>query len=129
MSRHVLVDFNHCRIVLGFDHPLRSLFGQVFDPSRDEGTAIDGWPTSSGLGGRRPIVSAGQFEADLTELSMWALNCERLPHSLWLGGAWNRLKGFQQILHAEWRGGEDLFSFPPPENLRGPLHPIPKVRS
>ncbi|KQQ31528.1 hypothetical protein ASF53_02175 [Methylobacterium sp. Leaf123] len=129
MSRHVLVDFDHCRIVLGFDHPLRSLFGQVFDPSRDEGSAIDGWPTSSGLGLRRPIGDQGQFDADLTELSMWALDCDRLPHGLWQGSAWTRLKGLQLLLLAEWQGGEDLFSFPAPDNLRGPFHPIPKGRS
>ncbi len=129
MSRHVLVDFDHCRIVLGFDHPLRSFFGQLFDPSCDEGTAIDGWPTSSGLGTRPPVRDAAQADADVALLSMWALDCDRLPHGFWLGVAWNRLKGLQLTLQAEWRGGEDLICFPPPDSLRGPFHPIPRRRS
>ena len=52
--------------------PLSSRSNQRGPASGRVGNAVDGWPTRSGLGGRRPIVTSAQKANDLAELTEWA---------------------------------------------------------
>lgn len=44
MSRHVITGFNPThQVIVGWDRPLQTFFGQVYDPSRDEDDQIVHW--------------------------------------------------------------------------------------
>ncbi|MET3485419.1 hypothetical protein [Methylobacterium sp. 1973] len=120
MSRHLLLDRPDRHVVLGFDHPLQSFFGQVFrGPSTGRpGNAIAGWPTRSGLGGRRPAVSSAQKANDLSELGEWAKaqipdEFATEPQAAYYLGL---LIG---LLSHECDSGEDAPEAPLPDCLRG----------
>ena len=120
MSRHLLLDRPDRQIVLGFDHMLRSFFGQAFVPNhpRRAGTAVDGWPTASGLGRRRPAVTSAQKAEDLAELGEWAKT--RIPDEF----ATEPMAAYHLgiligLLSNECDRGEDLPEVPLPDCLKG----------
>ena len=120
MSRHLLLDRPDRQIVLGYDHMLRSFFGQVFVPNhpRRAGIAVDGWPTTSGLGGRRPVVSSAQMANDLAELGEWAKT--RIPDEFGTEPmAAYHLGLLLGLLSNECDCGEDLPEVPLPDCLKG----------
>lgn len=119
MSRHILIDWPKMQIVVGFDHMLRSFFGQVFNPSdrRSEGMAIGGWPTASGLGTRRPVVTYPERDHDLRLLMTWA-------RSQVIDGVWEHpdaaahIERLRSMLRFEWEEGSDEDEIPVPAVLR-----------
>lgn len=115
MSRHLFIDRPDCQVVLGYDHMLQSFFGQVFDPSspRRAGIAIDGWPTKSGLGTRRPVRTVTEARNDVTALLLWVQDLQLLPPAAWSGAEVpGHLQQLREILLHESYLGED---FPSPE--------------
>ncbi|SDA13073.1 hypothetical protein SAMN02799622_00901 [Methylobacterium sp. UNC378MF] len=121
MSRHLLLDRPDRHVVLGFDQQLQSFFGQVFrgPASGPVGNACGGWPTRSGLGGRRPVASSAQKANDLSELSEWAKaqipdEFATEPQAAYYLGL---LIG---LLSLECNSGEDAPKVPLPACLRGP---------
>ncbi|MCJ2067826.1 hypothetical protein MKK75_03215 [Methylobacterium sp. J-030] len=120
MSRHLLLDRPDRHVVLGFDHPLQSFFGQVFrGPSTGSpGNARGGWPTRSGLGGRRPVVSSPQKANDLADLGEWAK--AQIPDEFATEPmAAYHLGVLIGLLSSECDGGEDLPDVPLPDCLKG----------
>lgn len=114
MSRHLVVDRPDFQLVVGFDHPLRSFFGQVMRGER----AIDGWPTRQGLGMRRPVTAAFEATRDLNLLLTWAR--ERRPQSDPCDAErLARIEALRPILLEEWAQGADLASSPLPAVLDG----------
>ena len=114
MSRHLLLDRSDRQIVLGFDHPLSSIFGQVMRAER----AIDGWPTRSGLGTRRPAVTAAQMLGDLADLTEWAKTLIPDEFAVEPLAAYH-LGLLIGLLHSEWEAGRDLPGVPLPVCLGG----------
>ena len=120
MSRHLLLNRPDRQIVLGFDFMLQSFFGQVFLPNdrRREGVAVEGWPTKSGLGTRRPAYEHQDVARDLGELEVWA------HRQLIADGSFSpetrehvaRLRG---VLLREWDDGENAPELPLPASLQG----------
>lgn len=120
MSRHLLLDRPDRHIVLGFDHPLQSFFGQVFrgPASGPAGNACGGWPTRSGLGGRRPVASSAQRANDLSELTEWAR--AQIPDEVSRDEtAIFHLGVLIGTLSRESREGRDAPEVPLPDCLRG----------
>lgn len=119
MSRHRVIDRPNLQVVLGFDHPLRSFFGQAFDPSdpRLEGLAFAGWPTSSGLGTRRPVGTHAEAEVDLNLLVAWVLD-QGWVHEHGLIWAAHIARVWAVLLW-EWENGTDAASPPIPAILMG----------
>lgn len=120
MSRHLLLDRPDRQIVLGYDRMLQSFFGQAFHPNdpRREGIAVDGWPTKSGLGCRRPVTTAARKANDLAELTEWA----KAQISDEFGSepmAAHHLGVLVGLLSKEHDGGEDLPDLPLPASLQG----------
>ena len=114
MSRHLLLDRPDRQIVLGYDRMLRSFFGQVMRGDR----AIDGWPTKSGLGGRRPVTTAARKAIDLAELTEWAK--ARIPEEFASDPmAAYHLGVLIGLLSNEADEGEDRPDVPLPACLRG----------
>lgn len=121
MSRHLLLDRPDRHIVLGFDHPLQSFFGQVFrgPASGPVGNAVGGWPTRSGLGGRRPVVSSAQKANDLGELGEWAKM--QIPDEFGIEPlAAYHLGLLIGLLSRESDSGEDMPEVPLPDCMKGP---------
>lgn len=122
MSRHVLVDRPNLQVVLGFDHMLRSFFGQVFKPGdrRSEGIAVAGWPTKSGLGTRRPPRLCAERDLDVRLLIEWAR--EQQHEGVWDDpDASAHLARLRSAIRFEWEEGENYPEMPVPEALRRPL--------
>lgn len=118
MSRHLLIDRADVRVVLGFDRMLRSFFGQVFKP-RGQGTACTGWPTSSGLGTRRPVSTYRQCSEDLNRhLQGWAFQ-QLVRHGVDQEDARDHLIRLVEVLRWEWDNGKDAAELPLPACLRG----------
>lgn len=120
MSRHLLIDRPTLRIVLGFDPMLQSVFGQRFRPggAEREGMAVDGWPTRSGLGTRRPIANHADARQDLEGLRAWARRQQ--PEAVWAETRASRhLDDLIRLLHREWAQGEDLPERAPSAVLMG----------
>lgn len=120
MSRHILVDRPDLQVVLGFDHMLRSFFGQVFKPSdsRRQGIAVAGWPTRSGLGTRRSPRLCAERDLDLRLLLEWAHGQQ--PEELWDNpDASGHLARLRSALRFEWEEGEDYPELPVPAVLQG----------
>lgn len=119
MSRHCIIDRPNLQVVLGFDHPLRSFFGQAFDPSdsRLEGLAFAGWPTPSGLGTRRPVRSHAEAEADVDLLILWIFdqNWVQGPSLIWAA----HVERVRAVLLWEWENGTDAASPKIPAILMG----------
>jgi len=120
VSRHLLLDRPDRQIVLGYDHMLRSFFGQVFRPNdrRREGMAVDGWPTKSGLGTRRPVDGHPEAARDLGELEAWA------HRQLIADGSFGpetraHAQRLREILLFEWDDGDDAAEIPLPACLKG----------
>lgn len=120
MSRHLLLDRLDRHVVLGFDHALQSFFGQVFrGPASDlAGNACGGWPTRSGLGGRRPVTSSEQKANDLSTLGEWAKAQIPDEFSTEPDAAYH-LGLLLGLLSREWSTGEDASEIPLPDCLRG----------
>lgn len=122
MSRHILVERPTIQVVLGFDHMLRSYFGQVFRPSdrRNEGMAVAGWPTASGLGTRRPVRTYPERDHDLRLLMMWARGQQ--PDRVWEHpDAAEHLEKLRAALRFEWEEGSNEPEMPLPTVLQGEL--------
>ncbi|MCJ2104730.1 hypothetical protein MKK70_04925 [Methylobacterium sp. E-041] len=118
MSRHVIVDRPSLQLVLGFDHMLRSFFGQVFNPAnkRREGMAVGGWPTRSGLGTRRPARTIEEAGEDLRLLIAWAKHHQ--PAGVG-EDAWSaHLRSIRTVLMREWDDGTDSATPPIPVALQ-----------
>ncbi|MFY9291650.1 MAG: hypothetical protein WAP03_13265 [Methylorubrum rhodinum] len=122
MSRHILVERPTIQVVLGFDHMLRSYFGQVFDPSDsdNEGMAVGGWPTASGLGTRRPVIHWAERNHDLRLLMTWARGQQ--PDRVWEHPeAAEHLEKLRAALRFEWEEGSDEDAIALPAVLQGEL--------
>lgn len=122
MSRHILVERPDIQVVLGFDHMLRSYFGQVFDPSDsdNEGMAVGGWPTASGLGTRRPVNTYPERNHDLRLLMTWARGQQ--PDRVWAHPeAAEHLEKLRAALRFEWEEGSDEDAITLPAVLQGEL--------
>ena len=121
MSRHLLLDRPDRQIVLGYDHMLRSFFGQVFRPGdpRREGIAVDGWPTKSGLGTRRPVDNHPEAGRDLNELESWA-HRQIIADGTFGPATRDHVSRLRAILLREWDEGEDGMELPLPDCLKGP---------
>jgi hypothetical protein len=121
VSRHLLLDRPDRHIVLGFDHPLQSFFGQVFcgPASAPVGNACGGWPTRSGLGGRRPVTSSAQKANDLATLGEWAKAQIPDEFSTEPDAAFH-LGLLLGLLSREWSTEEDMPQVPLPACLKGP---------
>lgn len=105
MSRHILVDRPSIQVVLGFDHMLRSFFGQIFKPP-GSGIARGGWPTRSGLGTRRPVRTEEHASEDLRLLLAWARGTQ--PEEVWEHPeAADHLDALRRSLRFEWSEGYD----------------------
>ncbi|SFG92588.1 hypothetical protein [Methylobacterium gossipiicola] len=119
MSRHIVIDRPNLQVVLGFDHPLRSFFGQAFDPSdpRLEGLAFNGWPTPSGLGLRRPVQTHAEAEADVGLLIHWIFDQDWVqgPSLIWAA----HVERVRATLLWEWENGTDAPSPKIPAILMG----------
>ena len=110
------------QVVLGFDHMLRSYFGQVFNPSdrKTEGMAVGGWPTASGLGTRRPVITYPERNHDLRLLMMWAR--AQQPASVWEHPeAAEHLEKLRAALRFEWEEGANEPELPLPAVLQGEM--------
>ncbi|MGN7122893.1 hypothetical protein [Methylorubrum thiocyanatum] len=122
MSRHILVDRPDCQVVIGFDHMLRSFFGQVFDPSnrRRRDTPVAGWPTGSGLGTRRPPRLCAERDLDVRLLIEWAR--DQQPDGVWNDpDAAVHLARLRSAIRFEWEEGLDYAELPVPAVLREAL--------
>lgn len=112
MSRHLVIDRPDLQVVLGFDHMLRSFFGQVFNPSdaRGQGIARAGWPTKSGLGTRRPAQTHAEAEEDLNLLIAWTLKrkWEHADSLVWSA----HIARVRVVLLREWDDGVDAVVSP-----------------
>lgn len=118
MSRHLLVDRPRVQVVVGFDHMLRSFFGQLFNPAADPDRAVGGWPTRSGLGMRHPADTHVLAAGDLRLLFGWAR--QQQPIFVWREPeATEHFERLRAVLRSEWESGEDASEIPVPTCLRG----------
>jgi hypothetical protein len=90
MSRHQIPSKNPgLELIVGFDPPLRSFFGQVYDRTMldDQNDCVAGWPSPLGLGVQPRLVSTIEAGQALDDLMAWARFYAAEPEAMLLKAA------------------------------------------